>query len=136
MSARLDAPRPPGLFASVRQLLDTLLQVAQVRLALLANELEAQRLLVLRGLVLALVGAAMLGIALLLACAFVIVLFWDQHRLAAIAVLTIAFGAGGALALRSALRGLRDSGHVLGATLRELARDRAALAGGAEEVRP
>lgn len=132
----MDAPRPPGLFASVRQLLDTSLQLAQVRLALLGNELEEQKLRVLRGLVLALVGTVMLGLALVLVCGFVVVLFWDQNRLAALAMLAVLFAAGGLLLLRAAMRGLRSTGEMFGATLREIARDRAALSGAPQEPRP
>lgn len=128
----MGTPPRPGLLASLRQVGDAGLQLLQVRLALLGNELEEQKLRLVQGLVLGLLGALLLLLAFVLLCGLVVVLFWDEHRVAALVVLTALFGAGGALLLRTADRTLRSAGQMFSATLQELSRDRAAL-GAAQE---
>lgn len=126
----MDDSRPAGLFGSLRQLLDSALQLLQVRLALLGNELEEQKLRLVQGLLLGLVGALLLLFSALLLCGLVVVLFWDEHRVAALVLLTLLFGVGGALLLRAADRSIRSAGQMFGATLQELTRDRAAIGDG------
>lgn len=124
-----DPPASAGLFSSLRNLLDSALQLGQVRLQLLGTELEEQKLRVAHGLVLSALGALLLMVASLLLSAFVLLLFWDTHRLAAAAVLTVAFAAGGAWLLRAGRQALGSAGAMFRASLDELARDRARLAG-------
>jgi uncharacterized membrane protein YqjE len=123
-----EAPASAGLFSSLRNLLDSALRIGQVRLALLGTELEEQKLRLAQGLVLSALGALLLTVACLLLSAFVVVLFWDTHRLAALAVLTLGFAGGGALLLRAGSRSVRSAGAMFQASLDELARDRAGLA--------
>lgn len=117
-----------GLFSSLRSLFDTALRMGQVRLALLGTELEEQKLRLAQGLVLSGLGALLLTVASGLLSALVLVLFWDTHRLAALAVLTAAFAAAGVLLLRAGSRAVRSAGSMFQASLQELARDRAGLA--------
>lgn len=117
-----------GLLASLRQMLGTLLEIGQVRLELLGTELEQEKLRVFDALLLAGVGLMLLSVGALLLCGFVLMLFAEGHRLAALGVLTLAFLAGGILMMRAGGHRLRSAGGMLRATLAEIAQDRSALA--------
>lgn len=124
-----EAPPPaPGLFGSLRRVLDTLLGTAQLRLELFGSELELEKLRLFDALLRAAIGLLLLGLALVMALAFVVLLFQPQYRLAAVGVLALGLGAGAAALLSRARQGLqaRDGG-AFALTLGELRRDRAAL---------
>ncbi len=126
--------RPPrtapggGLFESGKRALDSLIDLALVRLELFGTELEAEKLRLFNALFQAAVALVLLALALVLALGFVILLFWEGHRLAAMGVLTLAFAAGGAWLLLRARDALvvRDGGPFA-LTLGELRRDRESL---------
>lgn len=122
-----------SLPARLRQLAGTALEIAQVRLALLGNELQTQSLGLVLGLGLALGGVLVLLLAAVLLCALVLLLAGEQHRLSALIGLLAVALAGGAWLLHAAARTLQGLGSPFAATLEELQRDREALAGGAAE---
>ena len=117
-----------GLFASLRQMVGTLLEIAQVRIELLGTELEQEKLRIFDSLLLAGVGLMLLTVGTLLLCGFLLLLFAEGYRLAALGVLTLAFLAGGVLLMRAGGQRLRAPDGLLGATLSEIAQDRQALA--------
>jgi uncharacterized membrane protein YqjE len=116
-----------GLFASARRLLATLLEIGQVRLELIATELELEKLRLFDALLLA--GAAMLALAVgvVLLCFFVVAAAGDAWRLHTLAALALLFIAASVWGLRAARARLRSPGSLFDATSAELARDRAAL---------
>ena len=117
-----------GLFESGKRALDSLVDMALVRLELFGTELEAEKLRLFNALVQVAVALVMLALGLVLALGFVVLLFWDGYRLAAIGVLTLLFGGLGTgllLRARNALIG-RDGGPF-SLTLGELRRDRESL---------
>lgn len=119
--------RTDGLFASLRRLLGTVLEIAQVRLELLGTEIELEKRRLFDGLLWAAFALILLGVGLILLCGFVILLFWDGYRLWASGLLTLLFvGAGLALA-RHARQRLHNPAGLFGSTVAELARDRSAL---------
>ena len=69
------------------------------------------------------VGLLCLAVGMLAATAFVIVIFWDSNRLAAIGVVTIAYLAAGALALWRFNVRQRTDPKPFAATIAELERD-------------
>ena len=79
--------------------------------------------------VLALVALLFLGCGLLLLAFLVVVIFWDSHRIAAIAALTLAYSALGAWAFVRLRAILRDSPPPFGATLEEFRNDLEMLRG-------
>jgi len=123
-----DAAPPRGLLTSLRQLLSTLLEVAQVRLALLGTEIEAEKRRLFDGLLWAGMAVLLLGLGLVLLCGFVILLLWDGYRLAAVATLASLFLGGGALSMNCARRCLRSPSGMFDTSLAELQRDRSELA--------
>jgi uncharacterized membrane protein YqjE len=125
----MNASEPSGgIFASLRQMVGTVLEIAQVRLELLGTELEQEKLRIFDSLLLAGVGLMLLTVGTLLLCGFILMLFAEGYRLAALGVLTLAFLAGGVLLMRAGGQRLRAPEGLLGATLAEIAQDRQALA--------
>jgi len=126
-----------GLLASLRRLIATALELAQVRLELLGTELEAQKLRILAGLVWAALGVVLVGVGLALLAGVVVLLFSEDYRLQVLAVLTLLYLICGALALRHAGSRLKTPPGAFAASVAELAQDRDALAPreGAEQQR-
>jgi uncharacterized membrane protein YqjE len=122
-----------GLFASLRRLLATALEIAQVRLELLSNELELEKRRILEGLFWGAVALMILGVGLVLLCGFVILLFWDGYRLPAVGVMALLFLAGGVLLMRDVQKKLSSPGGVFKASAAELEQDRAGLSGQHEQ---
>lgn len=121
-------PASGGLFDSLRRLLATALGIAQVRLELFGTELEAEKLRLFDALWRAALGLLLLGVALVLAVAFVLLLFWDGYRLPALGVTTlllVAAGAGLLVRARTLLR--TGEGGPFALSLGELQRDRDGL---------
>lgn len=116
-----------GLFESLRQLLNTALELAQVRLELLVADLQLEKLRLVEVALRALLGLLLLGLGLLLLVGFLLMLLWDGYRLPALGVLTLLCLAGGAWLLQAAKRRLREGDELLAATRAEFERDRAAL---------
>lgn len=127
----MNTPEPGrGLLASLRRLLATLLELAQVRLELVLTELEQEKLRLFDALLLAAGALVAFGLGLVLLLAFVVLLFPASQRVAVIGVLALLLMAGGAWALVAARRRVRAPGGLFEASREELARDRADLAGG------
>lgn len=126
----MTAGNPPtvgGLFGSLRRLLATVVETAQVRLELLGTELELEKQRIFSGLFWGAVALLALGVGALLACGFVVLLFWEGYRLTAVGLLALAFLAGAVLLIRHAQERLRSAGGMFGASVAELSRDHADL---------
>jgi uncharacterized membrane protein YqjE len=118
-----------ALLTSLRRLLATVIELAQVRLELLGTELELEKRRLFDGLLWALAALIVLGVGLALLCGFVILLFWDAYRLPAAGLLTLLFLGGGVLLLGEARQRLRNPAGIFGSNLAELERDRTGLSG-------
>ena len=114
-----------GFFASVRQLLATLLETAQVRLHLLGTELEQEKRRVFSALVLAAVALVCLALALVMLSMLVLLIFWDSYRVFAACALVFLFGGGAAFLLYRAKQKLSAPSGLFEHSLAELQRDRA-----------
>jgi uncharacterized membrane protein YqjE len=117
-----------GLFESGKRALDSLLDLVMLRLELFGTELESEKQRWLQALTEAALGLLLLALALLGAASFVVLLFWDEHRLIAVAALTLLFGGLGLWLLGRARRAMRPrEGGPFALTLGELRLDRAGL---------
>ena len=116
-----------GLFDSLRRLLRTSLELAEVRLELLVSDLEFEKLRFVEAALRALLGLMLLGLGMVLVAGFVLLLLWDSHRLAALGVLALLCLGGGAGLLLAAKRRLQQGQGMLAATRAELHRDQAGL---------
>lgn len=121
------AGKSDGLFASLRRLLGTLLEIAQVRLELLGTDLELEKQRLFDALLLGLLALLMAGVGLVLLCGFIILLFWDGYRLAAVGVMMLLVLLTAAWLVRAARRRLQTPNGIFEASLAELQRDRAGL---------
>ncbi len=109
-----------GLFDSLRRLLRTSLELAEVRLELLVSDLEFEKLRFVEAALRALLGLMLLGLGMVLVAGFVLLLLWDSHRLAALGVLALLCLGGGAGLLLAAKRRLQRGQGMLAATRAEL----------------
>ena len=112
-----------GPLDSLKGLGETLAEIASTRAELFAVELGEESERLQRMVVLAAVAAVFLAAALLLVAGFVVILFWDTHRVAASAAVTIAYAVVGAWAAMKLKAALRDRPPPFEATLEELRRD-------------
>ncbi|HYN61291.1 MAG TPA: phage holin family protein [Rubrivivax sp.] len=112
-----------GLFASLKRLLATLLEIAHVRLELVLNELDQQKLQLFDALLIAAASLLALGLGLALLIAFVVSLFAEPHRPIVLGVLMVLFVGGSVWGLLAARARLRAGGRSLEASLAELRRD-------------
>ncbi|MDO8464838.1 MAG: phage holin family protein [Gallionella sp.] len=116
-----------GLMGSVKRLTATLTSIVSTRLELLANELQEERLRLTQMLLFALFALFCFGMCLLLLTVFIVVLFWDDHRLAVLGALSVIFFASGLLAA-VLLRGKsQEKSRLFSASLAELEKDREQL---------
>jgi uncharacterized membrane protein YqjE len=116
-----------GLFASLRRLLVTAIEIAQVRLDLLGTEIELEKRRLFDGLIWGAMALMALGVSLVLLCGFIILLFWDGYRLASLGVMTLLFLVGGVFLMREARQRLRNPTGMFDASLAELERDQNGL---------
>jgi uncharacterized membrane protein YqjE len=117
------AEQSAGLMESVKRLVSTLTSIVSTRLELLANELQEERLRLIQMLIFALFALFCFGMGILLLTIFIVVLFWDDHRLAAVGAMCALFLALGtlmALLLRSKAQAKLK---LFSASLAELAKD-------------
>lgn len=76
-------PGRPRLLESLRGFLDTALQIAQIRLELLAVEVQEEKLRLGSLLFNIVLAGVLVGFGAVFLAVFLTVLFWDEHRLLA-----------------------------------------------------
>ena len=116
-----------GIYAASRRLMATLLDMGQVRLALLGTELELEKRRFFDGLLWGGVALMVLGVGTALLCGFTVMLFAEGYRLAALGVLTLCFLLLGGCLLLIARQRLRGSGGAFEHSIQELQQDRMEL---------
>jgi len=116
-----------GLFASIAQMIATIIGIAQTRLELLTTELQEEVHRVAEIVVYSVIALLSAGAGMFLLALVVIFLFWDTHRvLAAVSVTGVFFliAVVAGLILRAKVRAKPP---MLDATIAELKKDRASL---------
>ncbi|HCI13674.1 MAG: hypothetical protein A2063_07840 [Gallionellales bacterium GWA2_60_142] len=116
-----------GLLESAKRLLSTLTAIVSTRLELLANELHEERLRLTQMLFFALVALFCFGMGILLLTVFIVVLFWDDHRLAVLGGLSSFFFISGVLLAMLLRSKARAKPKLFSVSLGELTKDRAHL---------
>ena len=120
-----------GLLAALRGTAATLLATARTRVELVGNELETERIRLVRSLVLGIAALFCLGVGILLLVGLVLVLYWES-RIALLGALGTAFVVAGAL-LFASMKQANGRRQAFAATIAELEEDlrqlRAATAG-------
>lgn len=121
------SPPGPGLAASLRRLLGTLLEVAQVRLELLSAEIESEKLRVFDALVWLVLALLCATTGMLLAIGFVVLLLPETLRGPALGMAAAIFIVAAIALARQARERLASPAGAASATIDELRRDRDAL---------
>ena len=116
----------PGVWASLKRILDTLLATAQNRVELFAVELQEEKCRLAEAILCAAAAAALGMMTLTLVTFTVVILFWENGRIPALVGLSMLYLVGTALAWR-ALRSRLKARSAFTGTLEELKKDRACL---------
>lgn len=124
-----DPARGAGLFTSIQRLMATAIEMVHVRLELLGTEVELEKRRLFDGLLFGGVALLLLGMGLILLCGFIVLMFEQGYRLAAVGVMAVLFLGGGALTMHQARRRLRNPKSMFEVSLQELAKDHAGLSG-------
>lgn len=121
--------KPPGtgLAGSLRRLLSTGIEIAQVRLELLLAEYEREKLLVFDSLVQTALALMLIGLGLLLALALLVLVTPADWRPMVLGLLTVGTLGGGTWLAWRVRHNLSSRDGALAATRAELAQDRNAL---------
>lgn len=115
--------------ATVGRIASNLLAMVRTRLELAAVELQEETHRLLGYLAWGVAAAFFAVVAILLAILFVLVLFWDTHRLLAIGVMAGLFALLGLLAYFKVRGDLVTRPPLMAATLAELRKDAQAIKG-------
>ena len=116
-----------GLLGSLKSLSSLVVAIAHNRLNLLSTDLEIAREQTVSVLMMVLVALFCLCFGALLLALFVVVIFWDTHRLIALGSVTGLFLLIGGIYLWRVLRALKRIPATFEASLTELAKDYKAL---------
>lgn len=116
-----------GLFRSLRGLLATLLATARTRLELLQVELEEEKLRLAGIGVLAIAAVFFLVLAVLVFTFFVILLFWDTHRVMVSGLVALAYLILGLCCAAAARARANTKSTLFAASLAQLDADRERL---------
>lgn len=118
-----------GLLDSLKALARSLLAMAQTRLEILGSEIEEQRSILLREVLLAIIAAFCLGLGIVFAALSFVFLVWNNEalRLAVACVFALVFLTAAAVLFLMARGAGRDRPRIFSATADELARDRETL---------
>lgn len=118
-----------SILAAAGRIASTVVAMIGTRLELAAVEFQEDARRLLGYLAWALLAVFLAGGACLLVALFVIVLFWDDYRLQAIAGMAILFAAGAGLIVMKVKAGLKNQTALFSSTLAELRNDVAYLRG-------
>src|SRR4249919_1741834 len=116
----------PGVWASLNRILDTLLATAQNRVELFSVELQEEKCRVVEAMLCAAAVAAFGMMTLTLVTFTVVILFWENGRLAALAGLSVLYLVGTVLAWRT-LQSRLKTRSAFATSIEELKKDRACL---------
>lgn len=116
-----------GLFDSVKTLARSLLALGQTRLEIMGSEIEEQRALFLREVVLAVIATLLLGLGVVFTALFVVLVVPLEHRAYVMGLFAVVFFVAGGAAI-VALRAVRhDRPRTFSTTIQELGKDRESL---------
>jgi uncharacterized membrane protein YqjE len=116
-------PSAEGLLGSLKSITALFVAIAHNRLNLLSTDLEIAREHTVSALIMVLVALFCLCFGALLLALFVVVIFWDTHRLIALGSVTGLFIFIGGVCLWRVLKALKTIPATFEASLAELAKD-------------
>src|SRR5258706_11958217 len=113
-----------GLLAPVTRLLKTLVNLLENRLELFLIEIQEERVRLVDVLLLAAMGGLAALMTLILITLTVVVIFWENHRVLVLVLLTLAYATTAAVAFWT-LRSRLNRWRAFTANLEEIKKDRA-----------
>jgi len=119
-----------GLFESLKTLSVSLISIAHTRLELLSTDVAEEREHLTSLLVLMLVALFCVGAGVILLAILLVAVFWETHRLVALAGLSAVFLAAGVGVGWFAMLKIRSRPRLFEASLAELSKDRQQLTSG------
>jgi uncharacterized membrane protein YqjE len=119
--------RASGLLSSIRNLASTLVELAQTRLQLLANEIREEKLRLSQLVLFAAAAVFFAALGIIMLTLLVIILFWDDNRLLAVGGFAAFYSICGIVFAAAAVKRVNAHSHLFEASLRELAKDRERL---------
>lgn len=122
------AGRAVGLLVSLRRLLANLLEVVQTRVEIVATDFEEERERLRELVVYGFLTLFFFGFGLALLTLFLILAFWDSHRLFVVGGFALAYLVAGVVALAVLRAKSRSRPRLFAATVSELKKDREQLA--------
>lgn len=117
-------PGPAGLLDSVQRLAVTVVEILHTRVDIVATEFEEERERIRELILFGLMALFFAGFGFLLLTLFLIVLFWDTHRLLAVGGFTVLYLGLGGFAAATLRRRLKTRPRLFATTLAELSKDR------------
>jgi uncharacterized membrane protein YqjE len=117
------------LLESLRRLAHTAVGLVQTRLELLSLDVEEAKLRLLSTVLLGAVAFLCLSLGVVMGALWLVVAFWETHRMLVMGLLTGGFLGGGLLALAALSWRAKHGPRLFSGTLAELEKDRAALGG-------
>lgn len=121
------AERRLGLLASLQRLVATVVDILHTRIEIVATEFEEERERLREMLVLTLFTLFFACAGLLFLSFFVVVYYWDTHRLTAVGGIALLYLALAVITAVTLWRRLKARPRLFAATLSELSRDRERL---------
>jgi uncharacterized membrane protein YqjE len=122
--------RGTGLLGSLQQLLASFTEILHTRLDILATEMEEEVVRFKQLLLYGLVALFFLGLGVVFASLYIVVIYWETHRLTVLAGFAVVYLCIGVIAARVVHRLLNNRPRLLSATMAELRKDRDRLVGG------
>lgn len=112
-----------GLLAALQRLLATFTEILHTRIEILSTELEEEGERIRQLFIYGLVSVFFLGLGLLLATAFIVVAFWETHRLYVLAGFTVFYLGIGAITTLVLHHKLKTRPRLFSVTVSELGKD-------------
>lgn len=114
----------PGFFEALRNVLSDFAALLQTRLELATTEFEEETERLKQTVLLGAISLFFLAVGVILLTLFIVVYFWDTHRLLALGGVTALYLLVGALVGLTAKKKLSAMPKFLSATMSEFAKDR------------
>jgi uncharacterized membrane protein YqjE len=116
-----------GLLDSVKMLARSLLALGQTRLEIMGSEIEEQRALFLREVVLAVIAALFLGLGVAFTALFVVLVVPLEHRPRVMGLFAVVFFVASGAVIAALLAARHDRPRTFSTTIQELGKDRESL---------
>lgn len=116
-----------GLLSSVRSLLASVADMAHLRLELLVNELEEDRIYLIKLLIYSLLMLFFFFIGVVVLTIMIVTMFDQDYRAIALGIFTVIYLGVSAWLVSCVIHQIKNKPKMFSATLSELRKDRAAL---------